>query len=239
MEFNFDNVSSKAAIESIEQQSPIIERELLTTEQQLENFRSRLAMSETVSAVTQSVLETIRKEYNLSTDENEEELEKDEKIVELNNNEILQEYEPEREIIESDKYYEQEIQLDQELELESDVEEVENLIDQLSNEKPLEYYEQTENLIECPEEEEIDCSSNEEQSESEYLKEKEECLVDNETEEPTASSSNEYEYESEMKKSASNYELKSILSDVNAEMKEKIQEIEENLKLKLEKKFKM
>ncbi len=54
---------------TIEQQSPIIERELLNTEYELENFKSRLAMSETVSAVTQSVLDTIRSEYNLPDDD--------------------------------------------------------------------------------------------------------------------------------------------------------------------------
>lgn len=66
--------SSNQAMESIEKQSPIIERELLTTEQQLENFRSRLAMSESVSAVTQTMLDSIRREYNLpESQENEPE----------------------------------------------------------------------------------------------------------------------------------------------------------------------
>lgn len=68
--------SSNLVMESIEKQSPIIERELLTTEQQLENLRSRLAMSESVSAVTRSVLESIRREYNLpeQTGEKKEEI---------------------------------------------------------------------------------------------------------------------------------------------------------------------
>lgn len=75
LEIDLDMDSSNRAMESIEKQSPIIERELLTTEQQLENFRSRLAMSESVSAVTQSVLESIRREYNLpeSNDDEDEE----------------------------------------------------------------------------------------------------------------------------------------------------------------------
>ena len=75
LDFSTSNEASNRAMETIEKQSPIIERELLTTEQQLENLRSRLAMSESVSAVTQSVLESIRREYNLpeSKDTEEEE----------------------------------------------------------------------------------------------------------------------------------------------------------------------
>lgn len=52
-------------LDNIEQQSPILERELQNTEYELENFKSRLAMTETVSAVTQSVLDSIRSEYNI------------------------------------------------------------------------------------------------------------------------------------------------------------------------------
>jgi trimeric autotransporter adhesin len=75
LEINVDDTDSSKVIESIEKQSPIIERELLTTEHQLENFRSRLAMSETVSAVTQSVLDSIRKEYNLPDNDQEVDIE--------------------------------------------------------------------------------------------------------------------------------------------------------------------
>lgn len=53
------------AIEHIEQQSPIIERELLTQEHEIANLKARLEMSDAVSAVTQQVLDSIRKEYNL------------------------------------------------------------------------------------------------------------------------------------------------------------------------------
>ena len=70
-QFRFKLDENSRVIESIEQQSPILERELLTTEHELENLKSRLAMSETVSAVTQSVLESIRKEYNLPEKEEE------------------------------------------------------------------------------------------------------------------------------------------------------------------------
>jgi hypothetical protein len=65
--------TTETAMESIEKQSPILERELLTQGQELENFRSRLAMSETVSAVTQTVIDEIRKEYNIGRENNEEE----------------------------------------------------------------------------------------------------------------------------------------------------------------------
>ncbi len=62
---DLNNQLFESELDNIEQQSPILERELLNTEYELENFKSRLAMTETVSAVTQSVLEEIRSEYNL------------------------------------------------------------------------------------------------------------------------------------------------------------------------------
>jgi trimeric autotransporter adhesin len=75
IELEQDASLNKAALDNIEHNSPILERELLTTEHELENIKSRLEMNETVSAVTQSVLDSIRSEYNLpeSKDEEEEE----------------------------------------------------------------------------------------------------------------------------------------------------------------------
>ena len=66
-----DDAARTRTIEHIEQQSPIIERELLTQEHELENLKARLEMSESVTAVTQHVLDSIRKEYNLREPENE------------------------------------------------------------------------------------------------------------------------------------------------------------------------
>jgi hypothetical protein len=69
LEIELAGENSDKVIESIEKQSPIIERELMHTEQQLENLKSRLEMSETVTSVTQTMLDSIRKEYYTNSDE--------------------------------------------------------------------------------------------------------------------------------------------------------------------------
>ncbi|CAF0725360.1 unnamed protein product [Brachionus calyciflorus] len=85
-EFNTDEFGpAVAAIQNIEQQSPIIERELVNTGKELENLRQRLAMTESVSAVTQDVIDEIRKEYNI-TDRLENEFSEKEDEYESNKN---------------------------------------------------------------------------------------------------------------------------------------------------------
>lgn len=117
-DFEIDLDSTNRAMDAIEKQSPIIERELLTTEQQLENFRSRLAMSDAVSAVTASVLDSIRREYNLPEsrdddedepqnkrqqhEEDEDEEEEGEKLVNSSSNdESFRDHQAEKEVLQN------------------------------------------------------------------------------------------------------------------------------------------
>ena len=75
-EFDFSSFdcgsNDNSKFNDIEQQSPIIEQELLTTEQEIENLKQKLVMSESVSEMTQSVIDSIRKEYSISGEKDEE-----------------------------------------------------------------------------------------------------------------------------------------------------------------------
>jgi len=96
IELEQDASLNKAALDNIEHNSPILERELLTTEHELENIKSRLEMNETVSAVTQSVLDSIRSEYNLPESKDDEE-EEEELHPNSSSNEEYNDYREEKE----------------------------------------------------------------------------------------------------------------------------------------------
>ena len=66
LELNINLVeNSSKVIETIEEQSPILERELMTTANHIKNLTSRLSMHETVTKVAENVINSIREEYNI------------------------------------------------------------------------------------------------------------------------------------------------------------------------------
>ena len=67
LELNINLVeNSSKVIETIEEQSPILERELMTTATHIKNLTSRLSMHESVTKVAENVMNSIRAEYNIS-----------------------------------------------------------------------------------------------------------------------------------------------------------------------------
>ena len=202
LEIDLDFTNTTRTIESIEKQSPILERELLTTEHELENLKSKLNMSETVSAVTQSVLESIRKEYNIEEKEDDQDQEEnflrsesdDEFLKEEENDEAFKE--ENQVIINSDELEDSEQEVKEEVQLEN----IHKKEDDEAN---------------------INSSSNEETNVF-YRKESE---ISKTNEYITTSSSNENENEPLM----SDADLHEIIAGVNDEMKEKLKEVEAKL----------
>ena len=81
LELNINLVeNSSKVIETIEEQSPILERELMTTATHIKNLTSRLSMHESVTKVAENVMNSIRAEYNISIFEKNN-LDEDETLI--------------------------------------------------------------------------------------------------------------------------------------------------------------
>ena len=227
LEMDFSH--SAQAMDSIEKQSPILERELLTTGQELENFRSRLAMSETVSAVTKSVIDEIRKEYNFT--ETVEEKEDDEALAEENQTTLNSEIEIHEleEEVEEPKLV---VKNEHEPKIAENVEEV-----KFEEEKVEEPQINEEKKQEQKSEKQITVEEKEELEDFRNSSSNDECAA-YKSNEVTNSSSNENEplVESDHR----HMDLNEVITDANielAELNEKFKQMEESLKSKLESKL--
>ena len=190
---HLDNLDSSRAMDVIEQQSPIIERELLTTEHELENIKSRLAMSETVSAVTKTVLESIRKEYNFVDKYEETSADYESKIVQK---------------------------------LEDYVEEEEDLIKPGDDDDEL-----VEKTIEAfKEENQITLNTDLDVEDRDIIKNSSSEQEDDKKSDIVGEESSTTEHEPFI---SSDVDLNELITNVNDEMKEKIDELEQKFKSKL------
>jgi hypothetical protein len=86
LELNINLVeNSSKVIETIEEQSPILERELMTTATHIKNLTSRLSMHESVTKVAENVMNSIRAEYNISINETKNNLDEDTSLSQYEN----------------------------------------------------------------------------------------------------------------------------------------------------------